>query len=70
MQEVAVREEVKLWVHDAVGALPVPSLEGSLIFRDHEDFAPAAEVAVLAVEGVAFPNESRDVVPAHTGNVA
>ena len=70
MQEIAVREEVKLWVHDAVGALPVPSLEGSLVFRGHEDFAPVAEVAALAVEGVAFPNASREAVPAHTGNVA
>ena len=42
----------------------------SPVFRGHEDFAPAAEVAALAVEGVAFPNESREVVPAHTGNVA
>ena len=58
------------WVHDAVGALLVPFLEGSLVFRDHEDFARAAEVAALAVGGVAFPNDSREVVPAHTGNVA
>ena len=69
-QEVPVREEVKLLVHDAVGALLVPFLEGSLVFRDHKDFAPAVEVAALAVGGVAFPNDSREVVPAHTGNVA
>ena len=35
-----------------------------------EDFAPAVEVAALAVGGVAFPNDSREVVPAHTENVA
>ena len=44
--------------------------KGSLVFRDHEDFAPAAEVAALAVGGVAFPNDSREVVPVHTENVA
>ena len=43
-----------------------PSSEGSLVFCDHEDFAPAVE----AVGGMAFPNDSREVVPAHTENVA
>ena len=70
VQEVQVPEEAKLLVHDAEGAWLAPSSEGSLVFRDHEDFAPAVEAAALAVGGVAFPNDSREVAPAHTENVA
>ena len=70
VQEVRVPEKVKLLVHDAEGALLALSSEGSLVFRDHVDFVPAAKVAALAVGGVAFPNDSREVVPAHTENVA
>ena len=70
VQDVQVPEEVKLLVHDAQGAWLALSSDESLIFRDHEDFAPAVEVAALAVGGVAFPNDSREVAPAHTENVA
>ena len=73
-------------VHDAEGALPAPSSEGSLLFRfrDHEDFGavhndlalvvavacPAVEAAALAVGSVAFPNDNREAAPAYTENVA
>ena len=42
----------------------------SLVFRDHEVFAPAVEEAVLVVGGMAFPNDNREVAPAHTEKVA